>query len=101
MNQTFNVAAIILAGLISAVNEPALSRELNVELRASEKENAPVTESVKLYSASYALIIGNDGYSGTWPRLSNAIRDAELVAETMRAKGFDVTLKTELKSVEL
>jgi uncharacterized caspase-like protein len=101
LNQTFNVAAIILAGLISAVNEPALSRELNVELRAGEKENAPVTESVKLYSASYALIIGNDGYSGTWPRLSNAIRDAELVAETMRAKGFDVTLKTELKSVEL
>ena len=101
LNQTFSVAVIILVGLISGLNEPALSGELNVELRASENANAPVTESVKLYSASYALIIGNDAYSGAWPRLSNAIRDAELIAETMRDKGFDVTLKTDLKSVEL
>ena len=75
--------------------------ELTVQLRATEAADAPVTESRRLYSKSYALVIGNDAYSGTWPRLSNAVKDARLVAEALEAKGFTVTLKTDLKYRDL
>lgn len=80
---------------------PAVASALRVELRASESETAPVTESVELYRASHALVIGNDLYSGNWPRLSNAVKDAKLVAKALEEKGFTVTLKTNLKSREL
>jgi uncharacterized caspase-like protein len=79
----------------------AASRGLNVELRASNVKDAPVTETIKLYGASHALVIGNDMYNGAWPRLSNAVKDARLVADALIDKGFDVTLKTNLKSRDL
>ena len=37
-------------------------------------------------------MIGIDDYDNGWPRLSNAILDAELIAEALEAKGFDVEL---------
>jgi hypothetical protein len=79
----------------------AASRGLAVELRSSETKGAPTAGSVKLYGTSHALVIGNDAYGGAWPRLSNAVKDARLVADALIAKGFDVTLKTNLRSGEL
>ncbi len=91
-------AVMLLAGISGA---QAASRGLNVELRASETKGTPVADTVKLYGSSHALVIGNDAYTGAWPLLSNAVKDARLIAETLRAKGFEVTLLTDLKSAEL
>jgi formylglycine-generating enzyme required for sulfatase activity len=82
-------------GLV-AFMAPAAAAGMTVPLHATESADAPVSETVSLYTRSYALVIGNDAYSGTWPRLSNAVKDAKLVAEALQAKGFEVTLKTNL-----
>ncbi len=76
-------------------------RGLTVELRANESKDAAIVEEVELYAASHALVIGIDGYSGGWPRLSNAVKDAQLVAAALKERGFAVTLKTDLTSRQL
>jgi tol-pal system protein YbgF len=94
---------LVLVALVflMATNAGASSRGLSVQLRASEAKNAPVAGEVKLYTKSYALVIGIDAYSNGWPRLSNAVKDAQLVAEALRKKGFDVTDKYNLTSAQL
>ncbi|MDP6708752.1 MAG: caspase family protein, partial [Alphaproteobacteria bacterium] len=64
-------------------------------------EAAPSVDVADLYARSYALVIGIDDYAGGWPRLQNAVADAEAIAEAFRARGFDVTLKTDLKGAEM
>jgi hypothetical protein len=94
---------LILAAmmLVLATNTDALARGLTVQLRNSEAKDAPVSSEIKLYSQSYALVIGIDAYTNGWPRLSNAVKDAKLVAAALEKKGFNVTIKTNLKSAEL
>ena len=88
--------------VVASAAAAAETRGLTIKLRASEARNAPVAEEVRLYGASYALVIGIDTYTGGgWPRLSNAVKDAELVATELRKRGFDVTFETDLKSAEL
>ena len=69
--------ALILAPGASA----ATSRGIDVTLKESEDKDAAISGKVRLYEESYALVIGIDEYTGGWPRLSNAVRDARLVAE--------------------
>ena len=78
--------------LLSAHAYAAGQRGISVTLRQSESVNAPILEERELYQESYALVIGIDDYDNGWPRLSNAILDAELIAEALEAKGFDVEL---------
>ena len=41
----------------------------------------------------------NDAYRDpSWPRLSNAVRDARAIAEALESKGFEVTLETDLNA---
>jgi uncharacterized caspase-like protein len=77
------------------------NRGVIIQLRKSEGSNAHDAEEVQLYSSSHALVIGIDDDTGGWPRLSNAVRDAKLVADVLANKGFSVTLKTDLGSKEL
>lgn len=100
---TLTIAVIFSFLWISSTLALATSgtRGIRVKLRSKESPGAPVAEEVNLYGASYALVIGIDNYTQGWPRLSNAVRDAKLVAEELRRKGFEVTLKTNLKSNEL
>jgi formylglycine-generating enzyme required for sulfatase activity len=91
------LAAVIAAGSGNAI---AASRGLQLEYKASEAVGAPVAGSLKLYDASYALVIGNDAYKA-WPRLSNAVRDAELVAAELESQGFEVSLRRNLTSTQL
>ncbi len=56
----------------------------------------PAESAITPYTTSHALVIGNDAYRAPWPRLENATKDARLVAGALRAKGFDVTVKTDL-----
>lgn len=75
--------------------------QISLPLRSIERADAPVTETVRLYQNSYALVIGNDAYTGPWPPLSNAVKDARLVKEALERKGFEVTYKTNVTSREL
>ncbi|WP_299044449.1 caspase family protein [uncultured Tateyamaria sp.] len=47
-----------------------------------------------------ALIIGNSQYSSVAP-LNNAVNDAEIMSETLRAVGFDVTLVVNSTQIDL
>ena len=87
--------------MMAAPLADAASRGLRVELRQSEAAGAPAAGSVQLYSNSYALVIGIDAYKAGWPRLSNAVKDAKAVARALSAKGFEVTLKTNLDAAPL
>lgn len=92
------IGLAFLAILLTAA--PALA-QLTVPLRSEERAGAPVAETVRLYQKSYALVIGNDAYSGAWPRLTNAVKDARLVKEALEKKGFTVTFLTDVTSKEL
>ena len=60
-----------------------------------------MAETVRLYPNSYALVIGIDRYTAGWPRPSNAVKDARLVAAVLEARGFAVTLEENLDSSAL
>ncbi len=60
-----------------------------------------VTEAAPAHTSSHALVIGINAYDNGWPRLSNATKDAKLVAEELRHRGFDVTLRTDLNGRQL
>ncbi len=98
---TFRRLWLGLALSLLATPAVAASRGIEVTLRASERAGAPVAETVRLYGASYALVIGIDRYTGGWPRLANAVKDARLVAEALAVRGFEVTLETDLGTREL
>ncbi|MCZ6502067.1 MAG: caspase family protein, partial [Gammaproteobacteria bacterium] len=100
------VRKLILPGLasllfLSGIQVQGASRGVSVNLKVSEARDAAFGETVELYSESFALVIGNDNYTNGWPKLSNAVKDAELIAETLEAKGFDVELHRNLDSDSL
>lgn len=84
-----------------AASAAAETRGLEVTLRANEKTDALVAETVELYAKSYALVIGIDRYTGGWPSLSNAVRDARRVAAELEERGFEVRLEADLSADEL
>ena len=98
MRGRFIAAVVFLAACLLAGTAWSQTRGLTIRLKASEAADAG---AVELYKASHALVIGIDKYTGGWPRLSNAVRNAELVAAEFRKRDFDVTLKTNLVSAEL
>lgn len=70
-------------------------------IRATDAPDAGIVETVELYGASYALVIGIDEYEAGWPQLSNAVKDAKLVAAALKRKNFNVTLVLNPKSSDL
>jgi len=92
---------LVLIAFCAAVSAEAATRGLTVQLKTSEAKDAAVLEEVELYSKSYALVIGNDSYGAGWARLAQARNDARKIAKALRARGFDVTLKLDLKSSEM
>jgi formylglycine-generating enzyme required for sulfatase activity len=84
-----------------APSADAASRGLKVTLKASEAAGAGTTGTMHLYGASHALVIGNDDYTNGWPKLSNAVNDAELIAAELSNRGFEVTLKRNLNANSL
>ena len=83
--------------LLLAVALPALGRSRGALVLTPTDTKKPVT----LYSKSHALVIGIDEYTGGWNPLRNAVNDAQAVAKELGARGFQVTLKTDLKTFEL
>ena len=92
----FALLALGLSGEASAQ-----SRGIEVAIKASDAPDAAVLETVQLYGASHALVIGIDAYTNGWPRLSNGVNDARAVAAELESRGFEVTLRTDLDSDEL
>ncbi len=97
------VSLWLLAGLRAVAAEPAQTATgaLDITLKAAEVPGAPAGETVKLYSASKALVIGIDNYSAGWPTLSGAVKDAKAVAEALKLQGFEVTLVADPASAAL
>ncbi len=86
---------VALAGASAALAD---SRGLSVDLRTAAAADAPVAETVRLYTGSYALVIGIDDYNNGWPRLSKAVEDAERVAAALDEQGFEVDLHLDVDS---
>lgn len=55
-------------------------------------ETGAARETVTLYSASHALVIGIDDYRAGWPNLRNAIADARAIANALERRNFSVDL---------
>ncbi len=94
------IITVGMSSLLFQVSAEA-GRGISVDLRKYESPNAPVDKSITLYDGSKALVIGIDDYHKGWPRLSNAVADAKLVADALRKKGFDVEIKTDLNARDL
>ena len=97
----FSIFILGIGLALSGAAHAAETRGLSVQLRASEAKDAAIVETVELYSKSYALVIGNDSYRDGWARLGQARNDARKVAKALKARGFEVTLKTDLKSTQM
>jgi len=100
---SFVLSFVLIAFFILGYAGVALceGRGITVEIRASNDPNAPVSESIKLYDNSYALVIGIDDYTAGWPKLRNAIADAQEIATELEKRGFLVTFKENLDSAGL
>ena len=96
----FPLALIGGAVLLGHTASAATSRGIDVTLKESEDKDAAISGTIRLYEESYALVIGIDDYTGGWPRLSNSVRDARLVAETLRERGFHVDFRKNLRSAD-
>jgi uncharacterized caspase-like protein len=92
---------VVAIGRAEAATQSASDSGVFVEFRNSESPNALVVERWRLYGSSHALVIGIDDYSNGWPRLSNAVKDAQLVAKALEARGFDVQLLTNVNGAQL
>ena len=75
----FSAILLIFGGVLASDHALAASRGLTIQLRDSDKKNAPVTGQFELYTKSYALVIGINDYRNGWPRLTMAVNDAKAV----------------------
>jgi formylglycine-generating enzyme required for sulfatase activity len=92
-------AAVLLGAGTAPAQEPGA---LTVPVLPDKVGPGVRAEPVQLYTHSFALVIGIDAYQHRgWPRLSNAVRDAEEVAAALARQGFTVTLRKDVTSAEL
>ena len=89
---------IILCGAIIFIGTTELHPQTRRGMKISVRTNAG--EHIKLYNASYALVIGNGNYTNGWDPLPGALQDVKEVAETLKTHDFNVTLKTNLTTDE-
>jgi len=76
----------------------ALRKELEKEIRASiqtESAGKGSTAAPTVYANRKALVIGNDSYQKVTP-LANAREDAKVLAESLTALGYKVSLKLDV-----
>jgi len=94
-------AGLLLTLSFAALDARATPRGFAVPIRSADAPKSGVIDSVQLYEDSHALVIGIDRYRAGWPVLRNAVKDAKLVAESLKKRGFDVTLKLNTDSETL
>ena len=89
---------VLLCGALIFISTTELFSQTSRGMKITVRTNAG--EHIKLYNASYALVIGNGNYTNGWDPLPGALQDVKEVAETLKTHGFNVTLKTELTTDE-
>ncbi|MFT4719643.1 MAG: TPR repeat protein [Candidatus Azotimanducaceae bacterium] len=93
---------LLFLTLLFSMSAISASRGVTVTLKNSESAGAADAGQMELYTHSFALVIGIDDYQAVgWPRLSQAVNDAEKVAAALRQKGFEVALHRNLNSNDL
>lgn len=71
-------------------------QERGVEIKVKKADGK--VQDVRLYSGSYALIIGNSDYSNGWDRLSGVVSDVVAVRNILQRHGFVVETEENLTS---
>ena len=84
------IIMLVLSIIVTSSQLEAQTRSIQVTVRTS------TGKTLDLYTASYALVVGNGNYTKGWDPLPGAIRDVREVADVLRKNGFKVTLKTDL-----
>lgn len=92
---------LLLVFWISGAIAAETTRDRGISVQPRFKTAAHFSISRPQHSASYALIIGIDEYTQGWPKLKNAVKDAELIAGEMSRRGFQVTLSKNPNSKHL
>jgi hypothetical protein len=83
--------------LVSLIVYSLLAVHLHAGQRAIRvTAKTPDGTQVPLYRGSYALVVGNENYTGGWDPLPGATRDVKDVAEALERNGFQVTFRTDL-----
>jgi formylglycine-generating enzyme required for sulfatase activity len=95
------VALLVLVSGLSAYASSPPSRGITIEILPPDGTVPEATETLQLYGASHALVIGVDDYRRGWPVLRNAVKDARAVAAALKARGFSVDLVENPESREL
>ena len=65
---------------------------LNLMANARTTQTQSAEDSPEFYTKSYALVIGVNTPEGEWAPLSSAQDDAQMFANHLKKRGFDVTL---------
>ena len=92
---------LVITLLISACETlPVIESDRGLErVRVEETTTSSESTTKKEENASLALVIGNSQYE--YRPLANTTNDAEDMASVLKLRGFDVTLKTNLKYGEM
>ncbi|WP_409558519.1 caspase family protein [Achromobacter sp.] len=88
---SFTTRRRLLSGALAAAVATALIPGV-----AAAADPAPVPAARR-----YALVIGNARYAVPANVLANPVNDARLIADTLRKRGFDVTLLTDLTTAQM
>ncbi len=70
---------------------------------SSDEITVPGSEGaqIKLYSGSYALIIGISDYDNGWPKLPGVRKDVNAVKQVLERQNFEVTIVMDPDDIEL
>jgi hypothetical protein len=83
------IVLLLLASLVfSSSASLAADRSVNVRIKNDQGRE----ENLKLYGASYALIIGASEYTAGWPKLPGVKIDVKEVKAALEKQGFSVTV---------
>ena len=76
---------ILLFTILTTVHGFTDQRGINIQIKTGKDR------TMTLYQRSHALVIGVSNYTKGWPKLKNAVTDAEEVADMLEQRGFRVT----------
>lgn len=94
-------AILVLVAVFSAflLAERGMTESRSVIVRLKGENGA--LKDVKLYSGSYALVIGVSKYEEGWPSLRGVTEDVREVEKSLKGKGFEVKVLRNPSSFQL
>ena len=95
--------AIVIVALSANIFVPVAAQQPTRgagNVRVKDEQTGKI-EEVKLYKASYALVIGVSDYTNGWQDLPGVVKDAEAVSAALKDLDFQVTVVLNPKKTEL